>query len=507
MVDYSYTMGGGEVKRPMIAAAITSVCISVLALNASPWVLAAMLLITALLMFLCIFVKKLRSIIAVFAVALVILFNAVFICGQKIAAINNIQSDETVVVSGTVTSEYYFDGRAVFTLKTDGDNTAVPPNTSISVYTTFAALKKGEIVKCNMYVRPVTEEYRVLNYSKGIYAQATVGSVISKEESVSLTGVLADFQRNVTDRLYRYLSPESAATVNALSVGDKYYLTDEFDTLVQRSGVSHIMVVSGMHMAIICGTLLKLLERLQLGKRLSAVITAMVVFLFMAQCGFSMSVMRAGITYFIMLASLVFIRRTDPLNSLCVAVCIIIMLNPFSVGSVAFMLSCSSTAGIIILSGPMARKTKELLPFNVSFISAIIDVVSVTLSALIFTFPFTVYYFGAVSTVVIITNLLIGYAVTVALISAVAALPTALIFDFSILSKVLFSVTEYVTRYINLVISYFGSMPEAYIKVDKAITLISYLAIILSFVIIKYIDNIISVVKKSVGSIRAGIKG
>lgn len=493
-------------KRPMILAALLSTAVSLLVINTG---LVADIIIASAALFLFVLSalhKKLRFMIAVFSVILIILLNSVFTKTNIIKRIEQIDTETPVAVSGTIISEYYKDNAAIFTLKTDENNEILPANIKISVYTKFAAFSTGDRVKCLMYINSVEKESKAARYSVGVYGYATVSKVLETEDTSSLTGLLSDFRGRVTDTLFRYLSKESAASVNAVTVGDRYYLDSEFATLVKRSGVSHIMVVSGMHMAIICGGFLKLLQKLKFGNRISAVVTGIFVFLFMALCGFSMSVMRAGITYFIILLGLFLVRRTDPLNSLCVAVCLITMLNPFAVNSVAFQLSVMSTAGIIILSSPISKRTIEILHIKIWLFKFIVEMLSVTLSALIFTFPLTVYYFGGVSTVALITNLLIGEAVSLSLILAAIALPLSMLTSLIYIPRGLFFFCEILTRYFNGVIKYFGSLPWAYIEVDKTVTVICYLAIILSFVIIKYIDEIKKVVKHCADSIRATIK-
>lgn len=51
----------------------------------------------------------------------------------------------------------------------------------------------------------------------------------------------------ITGVMFLNMSYSSAATLSAMTVGDKFYHSDEFTKSVRNSGVSHIMVVSGMH--------------------------------------------------------------------------------------------------------------------------------------------------------------------------------------------------------------------------------------------------------------------
>ncbi len=494
-------------KRPMVAAAILASCLSLISVNAHFVLILVLLLIFLIAFVLCIGFTKFRTCAAIFAVCLIVLVNAIFIKVDKINAINRLDSNTPVTVSGAITKENYLDNAAFYTLKTDSDNQNLPRGINISLYSTFASLSEGDRVKCNIYVKAVPEENKTNYYSRGVYAFGTISSVIHTERPLSLTSVLYDFRSSVTNVFFKYLSDDVAASVNALTIGDKYYLESEFEDMVKRSGVSHIMVVSGMHMAIICGAFLKFLRFLKLGNRISSVITAVFVFLFMALCGFSMSVLRSGITYFIMLLSLFIIRRTDALNSLCVSVSMIIMINPFAANSVALQLSVLSTAGIIILSEPISNKLISFLNIRFKILRVVVELTVVTLSALVFTFPVTVYYFGAVPAVAVITNLLVGQAVTAVMILSASALPFALISSSSYFANGLFFFTEYIMRYFNAVINYFGGLPWAYIEVQKDTTIICYLAIILSFVIIKYIENIKKAVSRCADSIRAAVKG
>ena len=46
---------------------------------------------------------------------------------------------------------------------------------------------------------------------------------------------------------------DEAATVAAITIGDRSYFSDEFYSNIKKAGVSHVMVVSGMHLSVIVG--------------------------------------------------------------------------------------------------------------------------------------------------------------------------------------------------------------------------------------------------------------
>ena len=101
-----------------------------------------------------------------------------------------------------------------------------------------------------------------------------------------------------------------------------------------------------------------------------------------------------------------------------------------------------------------------------------------TLSASLLTLPITIYIFGYTSTVSVFTNLLISLAVTADIYLAVSALLLSSIFPFW--SKFFFLPCSLVTRYVNLVINFLGSMPFSVIRLPE---IFAFLAGILIFTV------------------------
>ena len=109
------------------------------------------------------------------------------------------------------------------------------------------------------------------------------------------------------------------------------------------------------------------------------------------------------------------------------------------------------------------------------------------------TAPVTVNSFGFISTVGLITNLLISFAVTVIIWLAVLSLAVNLIFPG--LSGVLFLICEIVTDYVNFVINYFGGMGFAVIYTPQFFAVLIIVLIIAVFYILLTCKNRIDMLK------------
>ena len=165
-------------------------------------------------------------------------------------------------------------------------------------------------------------------------------------------------------------------------------------------GLTHILAISGLHVAVYVGSVLWLLSKLPLTRETRLVAAMALVPVYVVLTGAAPSVLRAGIMAMI---SLYAARRgllKDGLHILAVAAVGMLAWNPFYLFHVSFQLSFIVTAGLIIGVPLMNRR----IPIrNAGLQSA----VSVTLAAQLVSFPLTVYYFNSFSILSFAANLFI----------------------------------------------------------------------------------------------------
>ncbi len=198
----------------------------------------------------------------------------------------------------------------------------------------------------------------------------------------------------------------------ALLLGDRtgvdYTMSSDFEV----TGVSHIIAVSGMHVSIVFSVLYMLA-----GKRriLTAVIGLPLIVLFAALAGFTPSITRACIMQCLMLLALCFNREYDQLTALGTAALIMLTVNPMVITSVSFQLSCGCMAGIFLFTKPVSAwllDKKRLGRFNSKVLYAVANSVAVTVGAMLITTPLCAIYFGSVSLIGLLTNLLLLWLIT-----------------------------------------------------------------------------------------------
>ena len=248
----------------------------------------------------------------------------------------------------------------------------------------------------------------------GVYLSAKADDLIFQRtaETKSIRAVFSDIRKGIRERVSEnVISPYSGAII-AMLTGDKEKLDDDTSRIFSYSGISHLFAVSGFHLSMWTSVIFIFTERLRGRMRLFGDIGAILfIIFFMALTGFTPSVMRAGIMMMLYILSRVLHRRTDSLNSLCFALTVLLLSNPFMAGSLSLQLSFLATLGIISFAMPLSeitaklkRKIKHKIIFNA--VNLIFITSSLSFVATVFTSPLCAVYFGYYSAAAPITNLL-----------------------------------------------------------------------------------------------------
>lgn len=225
-------------------------------------------------------------------------------------------------------------GYKVYAYPSKTEAKGIIENTRISFSTVFGGFSK---------------ESKQYNISNGINAYANDVEDLTIIEYTN-GGINAGFKR-IREYLSRYMimksDKDTGALLSALLLGERDYLPDQLRLDFKRIGISHILALSGMHLAILSlgvGTLLSLLK---VKKKTRLLIISIFVLAYMGMTGFSVSVSRAGIM--LLISSLLFLtgRGKDSLTSLSVAVVTICIFTPYAIYDISLWLSAGATFGII----------------------------------------------------------------------------------------------------------------------------------------------------------------
>ncbi len=254
--------------------------------------------------------------------------------------------------------------------------------------------------------------------SEGVFLLAYPAGEISlqRSDAASLKFFAQHLRMKIIRRIESVFPADGAAFAKALLLGDRSWIDYETSTAFKVSGISHIVAVSGLHVSILFGIATLFFGR----RRILLFLTGIpVLLLFASVTGFTPSVVRACIMQALMLTAMLVNREYDPPTALAAAALIMLIWNPMVVISISFQLSFGCIIGIFLFFDGIygwltdgkrlgSCKGKGIIPVLKRWFAAS---VSVSLSASVFTTPLVAIYFGTVSLVSLVTNLLVVWII------------------------------------------------------------------------------------------------
>lgn len=385
-------------------------------------------------------------------------------------------------VTGTVVDwPDYFETHTVYELKTESieflpkEGGELPRKIPNNIKIRLSDINNCDIKLYDRVVCLVTFNdlgfFEKTSLADGIYAGGYLNSVSEHlGKNRPIYAIFTDLRSYLNSLIYDNINYDEASIISAVLLGDHSRLDEDFYFESKITGVTHMLVVSGMHFGILFQILGFILARLRVPKRLEGLILMFSVFALASVCGFSPSILRAGFTFLILAVGKLLLLKTDALNSLGASATIMLFLSPFSAGNIAFALSFLSTFGLIFVCPiiqerlcTFASKFIKLCDVGEGFIMAFCQ----TLSATICTLPVSIFCFGYVSTVSLVANILTGHAMTFVMIfSLCAVILLALPGVLSASSGIFVVITCYLVRYTKAVVSILANTDTSIISVE-----------------------------------------
>lgn len=210
-------------------------------------------------------------------------------------------------------------------------------------------------------------------------------------------GVLNILRQNIRET-------ESLGLAEALLIG---YRDDLDKTLVQaysNTGVVHIIAISGLHLALIYGLLITLLQPFQRFRffwLLKPIVILSVLWGFSFIAGAAPSILRCTVMFTFIVLGETLNKRSNIYNNLAASAFTILLFSPFSLWDVGFQLSYAAVLSIVLFE----KHIQNCLYFTNKLLKKAWELISITLSAQILTLPIILYYFHQFPALFLFTNL------------------------------------------------------------------------------------------------------
>ena len=215
---------------------------------------------------------------------------------------------------------------------------------------------------------------------------------------------------------------DSGALIPGMVLGDTSLQSATFKNEMRRSGLTHLVAVSGANFAIVSTFILYLMQFIfrKIPLRLGA--TAIFLIAFIALVRPSPSVLRAAAMAAVLLIAQGTHRGRDSLPALGFAIAAVVVADPWQVRDPGFALSVLATAGLLIAAPLLVEKFSTVMPKPVAV------VIATPLAATLFCAPVIVAISGQLSLMSIAANVLAAPVVApITIVGFVAALISPLL--------------------------------------------------------------------------------
>ncbi len=262
-------------------------------------------------------------------------------------------------------------------------------------------------IECALTQPDVIEDFRYDKYlaKADIYStcyQPKIKLIESGKGSFFQSAILK-LKARVVETVGQILPEPQASFLGGLLWGAKKGMPEEILENFNRTGVTHIIAVSGYNITIIATMLNNLFISLGISRKKAFWLIVLAVSFFIVITGFPSSIIRAGIMGLVVLIAQTVGRAPKMTNTLAIVCLIMLLFNPkILIWDTGFQLSFLATVGLVYLSSTV-KKIFARLPDLLS----IKESLSTTLSAIIMTAPLILFQFGRFSIIAPIANLLI----------------------------------------------------------------------------------------------------
>lgn len=267
----------------------------------------------------------------------------------------------------------------------------------------------GDTVECTAILSIPLTASDGQQYLSPVCMTAECSSItVTGKGPIGLLGAAQICKKAIVDSVFSVFSDDVAGLMTGISLSftdrTPYYIT----RALRICSLSHLTSVSGLHITLLAGIITSLFSRLK-RRRLSGIMSLLLIWAFVFISGLRLPAIRAALMMTVIIMGSIFLRRADSLNSLGLSCLLICMFIPFSAADAGFICSVLATLGIVTLATPLGKFLSRPLENKrvLRHLIPITDLVSVTLSSMVFSLPILIYLFGSFSFISVVSNILV----------------------------------------------------------------------------------------------------
>ncbi len=383
------------------------------------------------------------------------------------------------------TKDYYFYELYCKSVNSKPENYKILLRTSNDIGAEF-----GDIITCDVTLYRINNNYyksRNFDYSASP-VNYVINYTLEKAKDRGLLYIPVFIRDKLTYSLNVLIPGYAGELCNTVTFGDKYQLSENIYAQFRATGLSYLIVISGLHMSLVASFMYFLTKRIKqkyAARVIRGILIILFIIIYVAVTGFTPSAMRSGLMIIIIYIGTIFRYKGDTVNNLGLAAVILTAFNPFAVGDVGMLMSFSSTAGILfiypyfekvfkrkfnygiknqIALNEMACNNIDILRtdfklFGYRIIRMIYDFFTVSICAVVTITPLTLMFFGIANPFVMVYSAFVSPFISVLMFFSAVASVLWYVPMFSFLSYGFAVIARLVSAWILTFVGFISRVP------------------------------------------------
>lgn len=260
-------------------------------------------------------------------------------------------------------------------------------------------LKEWTVLK-----NPYDFNYQTYLQRQGIFYSGNIDHIQQRTKPTSGYSLLS-IRSAWVESIEELFDTSSRPIAKALIIGDKGSLSEDTKDDFKRSGLSHLMAVSGLHVVFVVSPLLLFIPftyRYKIMRHLLFITIVIVLIIYCGVTGNTASVLRAAIMFGIYSLAKIYRRVHHGFNTLAFSALILLLYNPDYLWDIGFQLSYLAVCAII-LSNPLIKELKPRF-FHRPVVSQIWDIAGMSAMIQFALTPLLLLHFGSLSFTGLVLN-------------------------------------------------------------------------------------------------------
>ena len=352
-----------------------------------------------------------------------------------------------------------------------GDEWSNTGGVVIAVSDSLGTVEIGERLLLRGYLRladasrnPGTFDYRAYLQAQNISAIFYCKNQFplwreKSNEAFSWRHTVAKSKTWIDMQLNRFSHGQPLALLRGLLIGERDEISKEILAAFQRTGLVHILAVSGSNVGFIALIIVITFSLLRVPRRWHPFFLLSGIGFYMLLTGAQPPVVRASIMAAVIIIGNSFERDVDIYNSLGVAALIILLWQPLQLLQLGFQLTFIAVLGIAYLYQPIALLFRRLIKFRWQPVRWTLSLLAVSFAAQFATLPFSLHAFGRLPVTAIFGNLIV-IPISFIIVATTAA---ACVFSFLEFALQAFgSVADWFSNFMIVFTRWLSQIPFAY---------------------------------------------